>query len=99
MRRRRSSSKRDRIGCIIKVTMMVLDGMGVPKYSSKHSNRMYDDHLKMGLLVLRQYLDLSFRELCSVISSLKIWRGRVPDHSTLVKFSGRINAGLLDSVL
>jgi len=99
MHRRRVSSKRDRIGHIIKVTVMVLEGLGVPRYSSEFSNRLYDDRVKIGLLVLRQHLDVSFRELCSILSSLKVWIGRVPHHSTLVKFSKRIDTELLDKVL
>ena len=55
--------------------------------------------MKIGLLALKQYLDVSFRELCSMLSSFKVWRGRVPDHSTLVKFSKRLDTGLLDRVL
>ena len=60
---------------------------------------MYDVHLKTGLLIIRQYLDVSFRELCSILSSLRAWKGGVPDHSTLVKFSRRVETGLLDRVL
>jgi len=55
--------------------------------------------LKIGALIIRQYLDVSFRELCSILSSLKAWNGRIPDHSTLVKFSSRVDTGSLDKVL
>jgi transposase len=99
VRRRRSSSERDRLAYVIKVTSFVLEELGVPRYSSERSNRLYDVHLKTGLLVLKQYLDVSYRELCSIVSSLKIWRGRVPDHSTLVKFSKKVSAEVLDKVL
>ncbi|MDR1405456.1 MAG: hypothetical protein LBJ20_07835 [Candidatus Methanoplasma sp.] len=72
MHRRRSSSERDRIGHIIKVTDIVLEGLGVPRYSSVRNNRLYDEHPKISLLILKQYLDVSYRELCSVLGSLKI---------------------------
>ena len=96
---RRSSSGRDRIDQIIKVTDMTLEGLGIPKHSSEFSNRLYDDRLKIELLIVRQYLDVSFRELCTILPSLRVWNGRSPDHSTLVKFSGRIGTAMLDRVL
>jgi transposase len=99
VRRRRSASRSDRLAYVIKVTSMALEGLGVPKYSSEYSKKMYDDHLKIGLLVLKQYLHVSFRELCSMMPSIKIWKGRVPDHSTLVKFSLRLDANVMDRVL
>jgi transposase len=99
VRRRRSASRLDRLAYVIKVTSMALEGLGVPKYSSEYSKKVYDDHSKIGLLVLKQYLDVSYRELCSMISSMKLWRGRVPDHSTLVKFSLRLDANVMDRVL
>ncbi|MDR1405335.1 MAG: hypothetical protein LBJ20_07225 [Candidatus Methanoplasma sp.] len=74
---------------------MVLDGLGVPRYSSEFSNWLYDDHLKMSLLVLKQYLDVSYRELCGMLSSLKIWKGQTPNHFTLVKFSKRLETDVL----
>ena len=97
--RRRSPSKRDRLAYVIKVTSLVLVGLGVPRYSSEFSNRLYDVHIKIGVLIMRQYLDASFREICSMLSSMKVWKGKVPDHSTFVKFSKRIDAGLLDRTL
>jgi len=60
---------------------------------------MYDEHTKIGLLVLRQHLGVPYRELCLMLPSLRAWRGRVPDHSTLVKFSGRVGQGVLEAVL
>jgi Transposase DDE domain. len=96
---RRSSSGRDRIDQIIKVTDMVLEGLGIPKHSSEFSNRLYDDRLKIELLIVRQYLDISFRELCTILPSLRVWNGRCPDHSTLVKFSAKVGTMVLDRVL
>ena len=60
----RSSSGHDRLVYVIKVTSSVLEALGVPGYSSERSNKLYDEHGKMGLLVLKQYLDVSYRELC-----------------------------------
>jgi len=97
--KRRRSSKQDRLACIIKVTSLVLVGLGIPKYPSERSNRIYGLHLKVGVLIIRQYLDVSFREMCSMLSSMRIWKGKIPDHSTLVKFSKRMDAEILDRVL
>ena len=93
------ASKRDRVADAIDVTATVLGAMGVPRFSSERSNRMYDEHTKIGLLVLRQHLGVPYRELCLMLPSLRAWRGRVPDHSTLVKFSGRVGQGVLEAVL
>jgi len=78
---------------------MVLGGLGIPKHSSEFSNRLYDDRLKIGLLIVRQHLDVSFRELCTMLPSLRVWNGRCPDHSTLVKFSAKVGTMVLDRVL
>jgi len=67
----RSSSGHDRLVYVIKVTSSVLEALGVPGYSSERSNKLYDEHGKMGLLVLKQYLDVSYRGLCSIVSSQK----------------------------
>jgi hypothetical protein len=97
--RRRSSSRQDRIAYVIRITSMVLDGLGIPRYFSAYSNRMYDNHMKISLLILKQYLDVSYRELCGMLSSLKIWKGQTPNHSTLVKFSKRLETDVPDRLL
>jgi len=102
--RRRSSSKEDRLANIIKVVAVVLDGLGVPKYSSEHSNRLYSVHAKIGLLVIKQHQKKTFRSLCDLLASApRVLKAAgmkfIPDHSTLVKFSALLDKGLLDSVL
>ena len=100
MQNRRMPSTPDKIDYIIKVIADTLNELSVPKYSSKFSNKVYDDHLKICLLVLKQYLNKSYRELCSELRSLSIWeRGYALDHSTLVKFSKKIDVDLLDKIL
>ena len=99
MRSRRVTSRQDRLASIIKATSSVLEGLGVPRYSSEFSNRLYDVHLKIGWLIIRQHLDVSFRELCSILPSLRVCRGRIPNHSTLVKFSQGADAKSMDKVL
>ena len=101
MKRRRSSLKEDKLARLIKVTLMTLEGLGVPEYFSERSNHLYSDRAKIALLVLRQYFDLSFRKLCSIFPSLQCvlkaaGTKYIPDHSTLVKFSGRLDPDILD---
>ncbi|MDR1404954.1 MAG: hypothetical protein LBJ20_05265, partial [Candidatus Methanoplasma sp.] len=76
-----------------------MDELGVLRCSSEFSNQLYDDHLKISLLVLKQNLNVSYRELCSALGSLKIWKGRIPNHSTLVKFSKRMKTDMMDRIL
>ena len=78
---------------------MVLTRLGVPTYSLERSDHMYSVHRKVRLLILRQYKDISFCELYSMLSSMRVRKGLVPDHSTLVKFSGTLDDGLLRKVM
>jgi hypothetical protein len=76
----------------------------LPRYNSKFSNRIYDNHQKIILLVIKQKFRLTYRglidflyisnELCSMLK-LK----RMPHHTTLVKFAKKISASLLDKLI
>jgi len=83
------------------VMMIVLEAIGVPENFSARSNRIYSDRAKMALLVLRQYLDLSYEEFSENLGSMQgVIKAAgikyVPEQSTLRKFSGRIDHKLLD---
>lgn len=76
----------------------------IPKFNSKFSNKIYDNHQKMIILIFRQKMRMTYRRivkffrfsgLARALLSLK----SVPDHSTLVKFHKRINADIFDSFL
>jgi len=102
--RRRSSSRDDRLANLIKIVLYVLEGLGVPKYSSARSNHVYSFHAKVCMLVVKQYLKCTFRSVCDIMVSaaraMKAMGMRyVPHHSTLVKFSSSIDPVLLDNVL
>ena len=76
----------------------------MPKYNSKFSNRIYDNHQKMIILVFRQRMKMTYREIVrflkfSVVARALLKLKSVPDHSTLVKFHRRINAKILDGFL
>jgi hypothetical protein len=76
----------------------------LPRYNSKFSNRIFDNHQKIILLVIKQKFRLTYRglidflyisnELCGMIK-LK----RMPHHTTLVKFVRKINPSLLSKLI
>ncbi|MCL2786216.1 MAG: IS5 family transposase [Methanomassiliicoccaceae archaeon] len=104
MYRRRSAQRADKLAKIIIVVSMALIAAGVPRYSSHFSNHVYDDHAKIGMLVLRQHLDVSYEELMDAMGSMKgvmkaLRIRNIPDPSTLRKFVKRLDPNVLDRVL
>jgi len=76
----------------------------IPKFSSKFSNKIYDNHQKMIILVFRQKMRMTYRGIVrffrfSYLARALLNLKSVPDHSTLVKFHKRIKANDLDSLL
>ncbi len=76
----------------------------IPKFSSKFSNKIYDNHQKMIILVFRQKMRMTYRGIVKFFRFSGLARAllnlkNVPDHSTLVKFHKRIKATMLDSLL
>jgi len=76
----------------------------IPKFSSKFSNKIYDNHQKMIILIFRQKMKMTYRGIVrffkfSPLARALIRINRVPDHSTLVKFHKRIKSDILDSLL
>jgi hypothetical protein len=78
--------------------------LAFPLYRGARSNHLYTQHQHLVLLVLRQWMGKSYREFCEwmgmctkVLSLLGI--GRMPHFTTLHKFSGRLDEGLLDRLL
>jgi len=76
----------------------------VPRYNSKYSNKIYDNHQKMIILIFRQRMKMTYRSIVkffifSPLARALINLTRVPDHSTLVKFHSRIKPTMLDSLL
>jgi hypothetical protein len=63
----------------------------MPKYNSKFSNRIYNNHQKMIILVFRQRMKITYREIVwflkfSVVARTLLKLKKVPDYSTLAKF-------------
>ena len=76
----------------------------IPKFSSKFSNKIYDNHQKTIILVFKQKMRMTYRGIITFFNFSHIARALlnlkgVPDHSTLVKFHKRINVTILDSLL
>jgi len=76
----------------------------IPKFNSKFSNKIYDNHQKMIILIFRQRMRMTYRGIIRFFRFSGLARAllnlkSVPDHSTLVKFHKRINATILDGLL
>ncbi len=76
----------------------------LPKHNSKFSNRIYDNHQKMVILVFRQKMRMTYRGIVKFFRFSSIARAllkltRVPNYSTLIKFHQKIKTKDLDSLL
>jgi len=75
----------------------------VPRYFSKFSNKIFCNHQKIVLLVLKQKLRTTYRDLIEIlkISHIPELIGlkRIPHHTTLVKFTKKIKPSLLNFLL
>ena len=76
----------------------------IPRYSSKFSNKIYDNRQKFSVLILRQRLKMTYREIVNFLKFNPLARAllnlkNVPDHSTLVKFHNRLKPEELNSLL
>lgn len=76
----------------------------IPKYNSKFSNKIYDNQQKTIILLFRQKMKMTYREIIKFLRFSYLARAllnlkSVPNHSTLVKFHNRINANTIDSLL
>ena len=76
----------------------------IPKYNSKFSNKIYDNHQKMIILVFRQKMRMTYRGIIKFFRFSGLARAllnlkKVPDHSTLVKFHKRLKTKIIDSLL
>ena len=75
----------------------------IPRYFSKFSNKIFCNHQKIILLVLKQKLRTTYRDLIELlkISDIPLYIGlnRIPHHTTLVKFAKKIKSKLLTLIL
>ena len=75
----------------------------IPRYFSKFSNKIFCNHQKIVLLVLKQKLRTTYRDLIEIlkISDIPLLIGlkRIPHHTTLIKFDKKIKPHLLNFFL
>lgn len=76
----------------------------IPRFNSKFSNKIYDNHQKMIILIFRQKMRMTYRGIIKFFRFSGLARAllnlkSVPDHSTLVKFHKKLNVEILDSLL
>jgi transposase len=75
----------------------------IPRYFSKFSNKIFCNHQKLILLVLKQKLRTTYRDLVEIlkISNIPLYIGlkKIPHHTTLVKFAKRIKPKILNFLL
>ena len=95
---------KDYLAGLVVTVMAVLDHLELPEYFSKFSNRIFGDRWKFGLLVLKEFLDVSYEDLVKVLPSMRgvLEAGgapRIPHKDTLRKFSGRLPEGMLDRAI
>jgi len=82
------------------VLMNIMDAIDICEYRSRYSNHVYTVKQKLVLLVLRQFMAISYREFCDRLPSLtRVCRSLgldvIPHHSTLAKFSATVDADML----
>lgn len=75
----------------------------IPKYFSKYSNKIFTNHQHLVLVVLKQKLRTTWRELIELLKISiipKVLRlKRVPHFTTLIKFSKRVSSILVNKLL
>ncbi|HLC74011.1 MAG TPA: IS5 family transposase [Candidatus Nanoarchaeia archaeon] len=75
----------------------------IPRHFSRYSNKIFCNHQKIILLVLKQKLRTTYRDLIEIlkISTIPMHIGlkRIPHHTTLVKFAKKIKPCLLNLLL
>ena len=75
----------------------------IPRHFSKFSNKIFCNHQKITLLVLKQRLRTTYRDLIEILKvsdiPLLIGLTRIPHHTTLVKFAKKIKPNLLNLLL
>lgn len=75
----------------------------IPRHFSKFSNKIFCNHQKIILLVLKQKLRTTYRDLVELLKVTKIPEliglKRIPHHTTLVKFAKKIKPKLLNFLL
>ena len=100
MTRRKVSRRSDTVLDAVLMLMNIMDAIDICEYRSRYSNHVYTVKQKRALLVLRQFMAISYCEFCDRLPSLtRVCRSLgldvIPYHSTLAKFSATVDADVL----
>ena len=75
----------------------------IPEYFSKFSNKIFSNHQKIILLVLKQKLRTTYRDLVEFLKISQIPQiiglKRIPHFTTLIRFSKKVSKNLLNNLL
>ena len=75
----------------------------IPEYFSKYSNKIYTNHQHIVLVVLKQKLRTTWRDLIEIIKITiipqKIGLKKIPNFTTLIKFSKKLSPSLINNLL
>jgi len=95
---------KDHLAAVMEMTWLVLEHNGFPLFSSPKSKRTFSDRCKIGMLVLKELLDVSYRMLSRLLTSMPgvLEAGgtaKVPEQSTLRKFAARLDSRVLEEAV
>lgn len=75
----------------------------IPEYFSKFSNKIFSNRQKIVLIVLKQKLRTTYRDLVELLKITSISQvlslKRIPHFTTLIRFSKRVSKNLLNNLL
>lgn len=82
----------------------MLDALGIPKYRSRFSNRIYSFWQKPAILALMSYQKIPYNDLGKGLGMFsgfvrRIGVGSIPHGSTMCKFAGSLDRDVLDKVV
>lgn len=88
----------------VKQILKCLANLRARKYNSKYSKKMYNNHIHIALLAIRQRMDKSYRDFCDVLDVCTellevLGMDRAPHFTTLQKAAKRLRIQFLEKVM
>ena len=81
----------------------VLFDARISRYNSKYSNRIYSNYYHLFLIILKEQMNKSYREITKIVKQNKINRtlaySKVPHYTTLQKVASKLDKFLLKRIL
>jgi len=86
------------------IALNVIAEINYPKFRSRFSNKQYNQHQLLALLLLKEYLHFGYRDLIETIELMdpiqkQLDLKTIPHYSTLCKFSDRISSDLFNRLI